>query len=270
MKAEDIISLLGIKHKKDVFVSECKDGPSCSGYLKLDAWAMKKSWAHPLVIGYEIKVSRNDFLGDEKWRGYLDYCNEFYFVCPADVIKPEELPDDTGLLYVASTGTRLYTKKKAKYRDVQIPDCIYRYILMARARITPSRFYAIDGVCKREFWRNWLRQKQQDLDLGHRVSKRLRELIDEKIEAVQRENKRLTEKMKEYDELKKLIAAMGFDPDQSSWLKYEVEQYLEKLRGVLPHDIERSLDNNIEYLQKLKEKLQNLKSGVAVANVDAG
>jgi len=62
MTAKDIIKILSHKHRDDVFVTECKNGPSNRGYLRLDAWVMARSWARPKVTGYEVKVSRSDFL----------------------------------------------------------------------------------------------------------------------------------------------------------------------------------------------------------------
>jgi len=58
--AEVIIKALQIKHSDCVFVPECKDGPtqSVSNFLRMDAWVMVKSWSHPRMIGYEVKVSR--------------------------------------------------------------------------------------------------------------------------------------------------------------------------------------------------------------------
>src|SRR5687767_11755578 len=120
--ASVILAMLTNKHAEDVFVPECKDGPSHGSMCKLDGWAMAKSWARPCVTGYEIKVSRSDFLRDNKWPSYLPMCNELYFVSPRDVIKPEECPEPCGLLYVADSGTRLFTKKKAPYRSVTIPE----------------------------------------------------------------------------------------------------------------------------------------------------
>jgi len=32
------------------------------------------------VMVIEVKVSKADFLQDEKWESYLDYCDEFYFL----------------------------------------------------------------------------------------------------------------------------------------------------------------------------------------------
>ena len=109
--ASEILRLLRSRHKDDVFVDEVKTGPTGNGLLILDAWAMKKSWSRPSTIGYEIKVSRSDFTRDSKWHGYLDYCNEFYFVAPPGIIRPDELPPEAGLLTVASTKTKVFTKK---------------------------------------------------------------------------------------------------------------------------------------------------------------
>jgi len=50
------------------------------------------------TMGYEIKMSRQDFLQDKKWKKYLQFCTRFYFVAPKGIIKPEELPENIGLL----------------------------------------------------------------------------------------------------------------------------------------------------------------------------
>lgn len=52
------------------------------------------------TMGIEIKVSRQDFLSDKKWREYLPYCSRFYFIAPVGIIKKEELPKDIGLIEV--------------------------------------------------------------------------------------------------------------------------------------------------------------------------
>ena len=55
----------------------------------------KKKW----IIIHEIKSGKWDFLSDKKWKSYLEYCNQFIFVCPYDAIKKEELPKEAGLMY---------------------------------------------------------------------------------------------------------------------------------------------------------------------------
>jgi len=55
---------------------------------------------------YEIKVSRSDFLKDAKkeWKhkNLRDgkRTTRFFYVCPDGLIKPDELPDGYGLIYV--------------------------------------------------------------------------------------------------------------------------------------------------------------------------
>jgi hypothetical protein len=55
-----------------------------------------------LVI-VEIKVSRADLLGDQKWPEYLDYCDRFFWAVPASFdFSPIEgeafMPERTGLI----------------------------------------------------------------------------------------------------------------------------------------------------------------------------
>ena len=133
----DILKLLEKKHKKDIFVSHCKTGPTwCTrGMLILDAWVMKRSWLNPCIIGYEIKTNRRDFLNDKKWKNYLDYCNVFYFVCPPQIIQEKELPKEVGLYYTSKNIKTLYIQKSTEYRNIIIPEEILKYVLICRATI---------------------------------------------------------------------------------------------------------------------------------------
>jgi hypothetical protein len=75
VKSNDILKLLSEKHSEDVFVPECKNGSTwLSTHLRLDAWVMNRSWTKLKFTGYEIKVSRQDFLRDDthdiKWHNY--------------------------------------------------------------------------------------------------------------------------------------------------------------------------------------------------------
>jgi hypothetical protein len=64
------------------------------------------SYGHSVLI--EVKVSRSDFLCDKKkkFRMYPEQGMGRYrfYMCPAGLIKPEELPNNWGLIYVAITG----------------------------------------------------------------------------------------------------------------------------------------------------------------------
>lgn len=215
MNAPDILSLLKSKHHHDIFVSECKDGPTHYGrHSRLDAWVMKKSWINPLYIGYEIKINRSDFINDDKWHNYLPMCNELYFVSPSNIIKPEEIPEQTGLLWVSKTSARLYKKKKAPHREIEPPWLVMAYVLMQ---------YGPTGYCNfkklREYeekgnnvkdWKEWLKHKKINRKLGRMVSgmiaKKLIENqaeLDDKIEDLKAENERLCK-------YKELIELSGF------------------------------------------------------------
>lgn len=252
--AKTILHALHTKHSSDVFVSECKTGPSqLTSSGRLDAWAMKKSWSNPLVIGYEIKVNRADFLHDEKWRSYLDYCNEFYFVCPSGIIIKNEVPTEIGLIYISSTGTRLYTKKKATYRNIQIPEEIYRYILMARVVIRE------DWTCRtsREFWERWLEQKEKDIEFGHRVGERIRKEIKEKISKVESENRELKERIESYNKLVKFLESLGINFEET-YFSYFVEQRIKNLFDAIPPELKSSLRNLKRNLLEFEEELAKL------------
>ena len=134
MKAKDILSVLERRHKGDVFIPECKTGPSwLNNNLRImDAWVMKRSWSDLRTWAYEIKVSRSDFLRDDKWREYLPYCNEFYFVCPWGLIDPEEVEDPAGLLWITKTGGRAYMKKWILPRKQDIPQELLIHLVMSR------------------------------------------------------------------------------------------------------------------------------------------
>lgn len=133
--------------KPSYFITECKTCstyfPDPQGLLKFDGLAITKSYTKPNIIGYEIKVSRNDFLQDNKWHLYLQYCNEFYFVVPKGLVKKEELPDHVGLIYFNPDTKGLRTVKKALYRQIEEPVGVYKYIIFSRLEedITGDIYY---------------------------------------------------------------------------------------------------------------------------------
>ncbi len=98
-----------------------------------------------IVRGYEVKVFRSDFKKDTKWTDYLPYCNQFYFVCPTNLIAANELPPEIGLIY-ADIGNiyehygeeaiktskeciRMRIVKNAKIDPVTVTDKRYSYIM---------------------------------------------------------------------------------------------------------------------------------------------
>lgn len=78
------------------------------------------SYTRFIIDIFEIKKSRSDFLSDirrEKWKGYLQYCNRFYFACESGLCKKEEIPDGVGLYIKGNKGWVCI--KKAKKREIE-------------------------------------------------------------------------------------------------------------------------------------------------------
>ena len=151
--ADRIKSLLAHKHREDIYITECKMGSM--GSRILDALVIKRTWSPRTVIGYEIKVSRQDFLGDDKWPEYLKTCTQFYFVCPSGLIQKSELPKEVGLIWVSKTGNKLYTKKKSPHQINTMDLDTLLYILMYRADIKTSSFGRRIQKSEKEFWEEW-------------------------------------------------------------------------------------------------------------------
>lgn len=60
----------------------------------------------------ECKSSIADFRSDKKWRGYLDWCDAFYFAAPTELA--EILPEDEGLLAADGFGAELLRPAAAR------------------------------------------------------------------------------------------------------------------------------------------------------------
>lgn len=147
--ADQIGHLLAEKHEKDVFIPECKNGETWGArdLLMLDAWVLLRTYSPLTTIGYEIKVSRPDFERDQKWTRYLPLCHEFYFVCPAGLIRATDLPAQVGLIWVSAAGV-LHTKRRAERcsPDMDQLSRLLIYVLMARSVIVGDMYEANRGL----------------------------------------------------------------------------------------------------------------------------
>jgi hypothetical protein len=163
---------------QDFFMTEVKSGPTQydnDGLKILDAIAIKKSWAHPCIRGFEVKVSRSDFLRDAKWYTYFPYVNEFYMVCPKGMIDRTELPDNCGLLYYSENARRVLTKKKATYTNGQPTADMLMYIIMNKLDDDRRPFFS----SRADWVREYLLHKNENQRLGFLLSTKLPQRVDE-------------------------------------------------------------------------------------------
>jgi hypothetical protein len=261
IRADQILDLLSRRHSGDLFVAECKNGRSYGGagqMVRADAWAMKRSYAKPCLWAYEIKVSRSDFVQDEKWPAYLPMCNQFYFVCPAELIQISECPDEAGLMWVAKTGTRAYTKKKAPYRKIEEPIAVYKYLLMSRAAIDTE--YSICNTARNiDYWRGWLRDKEAKLELGTSCSRALHKSYEEQVYQVESRMKRMESEIERYKPVMELCEKLGVHPTRWGGAG-DFEEAVKRARSGLPKgfmysmiNLKKDLENAIKYLEKLSQ-----------------
>lgn len=129
------------------------------------------------IFGYEVKVSRGDFLQDNKWTGYLNFCNQFSFVCPEGLIKEEELPLEVGLTYYKPQTGRLRVKRKAVERKIDLPAKLLIGLIFNRIDRERHPFFSD----KREEIASYLEEKENKQVLAVNFENKL---IKERNEAV--------------------------------------------------------------------------------------
>ncbi len=114
----------------------------------MDMWVLPRSWSNGAPICYEVKVSRSDLFSDHKFPDYWWACKYFYFAVPNGLVSQEEMnrfPPQCGFIEVNGKGTGLRIKRKPCYMSGDIDETVYRYVLMWRAEIKPTRFRELTG-----------------------------------------------------------------------------------------------------------------------------
>ena len=262
--ASTILNLLLKRHSEDICVSECKNGPTWTSrkMRKFDLFVMKRSYSQPMTWIYEIKISRQDFLRDDKWQGYLQYCTDFYFVAPCGIIDPTEVPEKAGLFLTSKNGTRLYCKKKAPHRtDIEIPTSLYLYILMSRTKIVTSSYNNNNRANKSNeaYWRQWLAEKEEKQEIGHNISNRLRKLYQKNVIEVKKRQNRLELRIEDLENVKKILNKMGFDENNLGWNQEEkIKNRIAEINAGLPEkDIMKHLESAVLNIQNTIKVIQN-------------
>lgn len=255
----DIKKALAEYHEKDFFITECKNGstyfPPPQGLLKFDGLAIRKSYTGPCITGYEIKVSRGDFLQDAKWHLYLQYCNEFYFVVPNGLISKEELPDNVGLIYYNPETGLLKKRKKALYRQIEEPVGVYKYIIFSRLGNDRTPFYEE----RAEYAAAYLEDKAIKKSVGKRLgSKMAQDLGDalKRLERLQNAESKL-ERLKRIEEILEKN-----DVGRYCWKDEDVLNELdEALKSKYPKgldSVKRDLSRAIERLDSIEKECKNV------------
>lgn len=168
-----IKAALAKKHLRDFFLTEVKSGPTQlvpAGSLKiLDGLAIRKSWTSPCFTGYEVKISRGDFLRDVKFYTYEELCNCLYIVCPKGMIDRTELPESVGLMYYDPEKKTIITRKKAIFRKIEYSPEMLLYIIFSRLDSDRYPFFSD----KQEYFEAYLAGKYDNRVLAHAIKTKL-------------------------------------------------------------------------------------------------
>ena len=116
--------------------------PTFTGYGDrfFDFWVMDCFNSHNYKkTAFEIKISRNDFFKElkqpEKRRAAIGYSNEYYFITPKNLVKPEEVPIDCRLIEVYFNKYNVIsarTKIKAPQHEPIRPNWSFIAVILRR------------------------------------------------------------------------------------------------------------------------------------------
>lgn len=246
VSALDIKKALAKKHgNNEFFITECKTGPTGIGMLQFDGLAIYKSWAHPNIVGYEIKVSRSDFLKDAKYTRYMPYCHQLYFVTPTGMVQRQEIEDNLGLIWYNPTTGRLTTKRKAIYRNIEISSDLLLYVIMNRLESDRLPFTSD----KAEYWREWVNEKISNKKLGRKVKSKLLDKIAQQEEELYRLRGR-KELQEELDAIDGVMRKHGI---QTYWERSRaIDQALDRAYPAELDVLHSILHNAVNSLSKIK------------------
>ncbi len=253
-----ILRQLAKRHAEDVFYTHVKNGPTQlvpAGELRvMDAVAMKRSWTHPEIIGYEVKTTRSDFMRDDKWRDYLRYCHRFSFVCPTGIIKLEELPEEIGLIYYNPEKDTITTRRKAQFREIEWPQDMLWYIIICRAdKETGHPFFSSE----RELCQAWVDDRIDRQLLGYRVRGKIRDVTEENYR-LKVENEDLKQQLQQHERIKEMLEKAGYRTYRHV-LEDTVRELIEK---DLPSMMRPVVEAIFEEADRLRKMLGRDKSGL--------
>lgn len=259
ISADVLLDALALRHSGDVFVPECKNGPTHgASHRRFDAWVLLKTWSPVTSIGYEIKVSRSDWRRDTKIEEYLPLCHRFFIVAPKGIVPMEELPEGVGLLEMVGQHQRLVMRRKAVRRDIDLPEDLMVYVLMFRAQI--AREFQRDNQWRIDTLRAWTKAKDDRTDLSSAVNEKIRKRFSDQEDR----NAALQRQIGLFTNIRARITELGFDPDQEV-SRWPVEDRLRKLSGVVDTNTEIRIDAAIRELQRVKEQFETIRKSTAPA-----
>lgn len=222
------------------------------GQLNFVGLAMTRSYTAPCITGYEIKVSRSDFLGDNKWHLYLQYCNELYFVVPVGLVTKDEIPENVGLIYYYPKTGKLLKKRRAVYRKIEEPVGVYKYIIYSRLDRERIPFYEGRAEYAKDYLADQREKRKIGRDFGSKMAKDLQD-CQERLERLNNVEGQI-EQLHKIEKILEKHQILGWRwyrnmDDALKDLDDALGSSYPKELGRVEDDLQRVLDN----LRKIKE-----------------
>lgn len=246
----EIKEALALKHEqRDFFLAECKSGSTWMAHnLRiLDGLAIAKSWTHPCTTGYEIKISRSDFLRDGKMQTYLPMVNTLYLVTPAKLVDKSEVSESIGLMWYYPESGKIVTKKKAVWHEATDDRNLLMYVIMCRLSNDRYPFHSD----KKDYIRDWLDHRREDEMLGLELGTKMARRISEQAREIAR-YARAKDELAELDAVREIARRHGIYHNIANGLEKELQsKYPKELNAIL--DRARGVVCDLEEILKKEE-----------------
>lgn len=190
------------------------------------------------VPGYEVKVTRADWVRDEKWHAALPYCHVFYIGCPPGLIVPEEVPAEVGLVWVDSGSRRVSVRRKAARRQIDLSPLLMYHLVISRTEPDRHPFFSDS----REALEAWVQDKPLRAALADSVRTRLAEAFraaETRTRDAEKAAARLEEDAAKWRRTVEILRAAGIDVSPWAW-RWE-EAVRRAVTGRVPEHLERRL-----------------------------
>jgi len=247
--ANDILTALQKRTpQREMFFAGVNLGPAGHGLRTMDAIWFRKSWTRPRITGFEVKISRSDFLRDDKWPEYAAVC----------VLSRNEIPGTAGLMVYNPESGALSVQKGAPHTDRELDQWLLMYLVMSKTEPKWHPFYSSE----REYLEAWVDDKADRKALGRMVGTRLAlRLEDLEIEndRLKRDVERLRETSRAYNEI------VGVLRKERGW-RYgtsAVDQFKRLLAEPIPLAELDEIERGLQQVQRAVKRLRERKEGAA-------
>jgi hypothetical protein len=172
-----------------------------------------------------VKVSRSDWLGDQKWNAYIPLCHRFSIAAAHGVVHDGEVPAGIGWYEYNPATKTLRIKQKVVHRDIEPDANMLMYIIMSKIQSDRIPFHADRAA----LFRDYVEGKREARYIGRALSHHMQQRLEraDKIEAVYKATTEEQAKAaKAVEDIKQIVRARGGFAYHTDELAAEIEKLL--------------------------------------------